>query len=99
VIRRKMRGNLAILTSSFWSYILIGVVIVAAAVVWRRRDSLRSALDARPSLRVFLAGFSIVALLGFALNDSGIAVPLIMLAVTVPWIVASVVPVVKRAGR
>ncbi len=99
VIRRKMRGNLAILTSSFWSYVLIAIVTVAATLMWRRRELVLPALHARPGLRVFLAGFCIVASLGFALNDSGIAVPLIMLAVAVPWVVASVVPVVKRAGR
>ena len=99
VIRRKMRGNLAILTSSFWSFVLVAVVVIAAAVAWRRRDSVAPALQARPALRVFLAGFGIVAFLGFALNDSGLAVPAIMLAVAVPWVVASVVPVVKRSGR
>lgn len=99
VIRRKMRGNLAILTSSFWSFVLIGVVLVGGVVVWRRRASMLPALEARPALRVFLAGFGIVAFLGFALNDSGLAVPAIMLAVAVPWVVASVVPIVKRAGR
>jgi hypothetical protein len=99
VIRRKMRGNLAILTSSFWSFVLVGVVVLAAVIAWRRRSSVLPALQARPALRVFLAGFGIVAFLGFALNDSGLAVPAIMLAVAVPWVVASVVPVVKRAGR
>ena len=99
VIRRKMRGNLAILTSSFWSFVLVGVVVVAAAMAWRRREVVLPAVRARPPLRVFLAGFGIVAFLGFALNDSGLAVPSIMLAVAVPWIVASVVPVVQRAGR
>jgi len=54
---------------------------------------------ARPPLRVFLVGFAVVAFLGFALNDSGLAVPAIMGAVVVPWLVASLVPVVKRAGR
>jgi hypothetical protein len=35
-------------------------------------------------------------LLGFALNDSGIAVPAAMIAVAVPWLVAVLVPVVER---
>ena len=99
VIRRKMRGNLSILTSSFWSYVLIGVVVVGVVIVWRRREALLPALREREGLRVFLAGFAVVASLGFALNDSGLAVPAIMLAVAVPWIVASTVPIVKRTGR
>ncbi len=99
VIRRKMRGNLAILTSSFWSFVLVAVVVLAVVMAWRRREVVLPAVRARPPVRVFLAGFGIVAFLGFALNDSGLAVPAIMLAVAVPWIVASVVPVVQRAGR
>jgi len=99
VVRRKMRANLAILTSSFWSFVLIGAVALLAVAVWRRREALLPVVRARPPLRVFLVGFAVVAFLGFALNDSGLAVPAIMGAVVVPWLVASLVPVVKRAGR
>lgn len=99
VVRRKLRGNLAILTSSFWSFVLIGVLVALAAVVWRRRERVLPVVRRLPELRVFLAGFGTVALLGFALNDSGLAVPSIMLSVAVPWLVASLVPVVARAGR
>jgi hypothetical protein len=99
IIRRKLRANLAILTSSFWSFVLIAVLIAVAVVAWRRREAVAPAIRRRPPLRVFLTGFAVVAFLGFALNDSGLAVPSIMLAVAVPWVVASVVPVVARAGR
>jgi hypothetical protein len=99
IIRRKLRANLAILTSSFWSLILIGVLVAVAVGAWRRRDAARAALQQRPALRVFLAGVGCAGLLGFALNDSGLAVPSIMAAVVVPWLVATLVPVVKRAGR
>jgi hypothetical protein len=40
-----------------------------------------------------------VAVLGLALNDSGIAVPAVMLAVAVPWVLVSVAPVPERAAR
>lgn len=99
IIRRKLRANLAILTSSFWSFVLIAVLVAIAVVAWRRRDAVAPAIRRRPPLRVFLTGFALVAFLGFALNDSGLAVPSIMLAVAMPWVVASVVPVVARAGR
>jgi hypothetical protein len=99
VIRRKLRGNLAILTSSFWSFLLVAVLLAAVAVAWRRRDRLRLILDADPALRVFVTGFVIMAVLGFALNDSGLAVPAIMSSVAVPWLVATRIEVVQRAGR
>ena len=40
-----------------------------------------------------------MAVLGFALNDSGLAVPAVMCNVAVPWLVVTMLPVVKRAGR
>lgn len=99
VIRRKMRGNVAILTSSFWSFVLVAVIALLLVVAWRRREQVLPEIRRRPALRVFVVGFATVALLGFGLNDSGLAVPAIMLAVAVPWLVASLVPVVARAGR
>lgn len=99
IIRRKLRANVAIFTSSFWSFVLVGVLVVLAVVAWRHRESVLPAVRRRPALRVFLAGLATVAVLGFALNDSGLAVPSIMLAVVVPWLVATLVVVVPRAGR
>jgi hypothetical protein len=40
-----------------------------------------------PPLSASLVGFAIVAVLGFALNDSGIAVPGVMLGVLTPVLV------------
>ena len=99
VIRRKMRGNLSILTSSAWSLILVAIVLAALVMGWRMRHRLRLMLADDPSLRVFMAGFAVVATLGFALNDSGLAVPAVMLAVAIPWVVATRFTITRRAGR
>jgi hypothetical protein len=99
IIRRKLHGNLSILTSSFWSIVLIAVIAIIVGYAWRRRATVSRALEHRPAVRGFLAGFAIVAVLGFALNDSGLAVPAIMFGVAIPWLVAVLVPVVARAGR
>ncbi|MEX1106882.1 MAG: hypothetical protein WEB78_11840 [Ilumatobacteraceae bacterium] len=97
ILRRKLQGNVTILTGSVWSLVL-GVLIVAALVVtWRRRDRVRAALADRRAVSAFLAASGVMALLGFALNDSGIAVPAAMFTVAIPWVVAMLVPVVKRA--
>jgi hypothetical protein len=99
IIRRKLHGNLAILTSSFWSPVLVVALVVLAAIAWRRRAQVRRALEGRLAVRAFLAGFAIVAVLGFALNDSGLAVPAVMLNVAIPWLVVTMLPPVPRAGR
>jgi hypothetical protein len=99
IIRRKLHGNMAILTSSFWSLLLVPLFLAAVALAWRRREQIARMLRARPPVHAFVVGFVVAAVLGFALNDSGLAVPAIMLDVAVPWLVAVMIPVVKRAGR
>lgn len=96
VIRRKMRGNLSILTASAWSVVLLVLLVAVAVLAWRRRAMLNDALRDRLTTRAFLAGFVTVAVLGFALNDSGIAIPGVMLTVAVPWLVSSLMPVTRR---
>ncbi len=99
VVRRKLSSNIDILTSSVWSVlfaVVLGALVVAA---WRQRTRLRQALDGRPVERAYLAGWATVAALGFALNDSGIAVPAIMTVVGGAWVVSMVLPVARRAGR
>jgi hypothetical protein len=49
-----------------------------------------------PELRASYVGFAIVATLGFAVNDSGIAVPGMMLSVLNPTIVALLVLAQRR---
>lgn len=99
IVRRKLRGNMAILTSSFWSLILVGVI--ALALVWcvRHRGTLAASVAGQPAVKAFVIGWSTAAALGFALNDSGLAVPAVMLGVAIPWLVAVLVPLTPRAGR
>jgi hypothetical protein len=75
------------------------VVLGAALYAWRRRSELATLLRDRRATRAFLTGFGTVAILGMALNDSGIAVPAVMLAVAVPWVLYSVARVPERAAR
>ena len=96
VIRRKMRGNIAISTSSIWSILLLGGLVVAAVMAWRYRQRLSVLVAHVPAASVFLVGFVTLVVLGFALNDSGIAIPAVMLGVGVPWMVAVFVEPVKR---
>jgi len=99
IVRRKLRGNLAILTSSFWTFVLLGIFLMAAVLAWRRCQWLVERTAGRPALRIFPIGFTAMGLLGLLTNDSGIAIPAIMLGVGIPWIVAIVFPPTVRAGR
>jgi hypothetical protein len=99
IVRRKMQGNLELFTASVFPVLGALVVALGALYAWRRRDDLATLLRDRRATRAFLAGFGTVAILGLALNDSGIAVPAVMLAVAVPWVLSSVARVPERAVR
>jgi hypothetical protein len=63
---------------------LIVVVIVLAFLAYlfaRHRERLAGVLRRVPEMRAAFIGFAILSVLGFALNDSGIAIPGLMLAV------------------
>lgn len=95
IVRRKVAANLHILTSSVWTW-LLPVVFGLVYVLARRADGplarLRAndrGIDACVRSAVVLGG------LGFAVNDSGIAIPAMMCGVIMPWLV---VRAVEQAG-
>jgi len=96
VIVRKGQANLRVLRTS----ILAGAVPLAALVVavlaGRPWGGLGQALKSRPQLRGGLIATAVMAVIGFAVNDSGIAIPAMALAVAVPVAVMVAVETVRR---
>ncbi len=97
IVERKMRANLSLFTASIWPTVLVLAVLVLVGFGWRHREAVAEALRSRPAERAFLGGLATVAVLGSALNDSGVAVAAMMLAVAVPWLVAVFAP--RRHGE
>ena len=86
VIRRKAQTNLRILTSSVWSIVVAVAVVFFGWLAWRPSGTLRELQMRVPGLRATLLAGLVAGGIGFALNDSGIAVPAMMLAVALPWV-------------
>lgn len=87
VVVRKAAANLRVITSSVWLLMVPGALGFAAYLLWRR-PRLVSVIEQRiPSISIVLAGLMIAGVLGFALNDSGIAVPGMVLGVLNPVLV------------
>jgi hypothetical protein len=80
VVVRKLDANLSVLTSSVWTLMVPLALAVAAYLLWVAPGRLRRLRD-EPALRTALPGLGVAGVLGFALNDSGIAVPGMMLGV------------------
>ena len=92
VIGRKLDQNIVTLTNSDWRPNLIIGLLLAGYLAWSARHWLRRIVDAIPEYRAALIGFAILAFLGYALNDSGIAIPAVMFTVltaTLSWLVMS----------
>lgn len=93
VILRKLNANLSVLTSSIWTLMLPVVFAFIALIFWRAPSRMRTISDEIPQERAAVVGLGMALVLGFALNDSGIAIPGMMLGV----ISASLVHLMVRA--
>jgi hypothetical protein len=90
ILRRKLNANWSILTSSVWTWLVPFGLAFLAFLSLRRTGFLRRLQDGVPGVRAALAGCLVVGFLGFALNDSGVAVPAMMFGVVLPWITVGV---------
>ena len=102
VVERKLSENLGSIRSSAWGLMLLVVFVL---LVWlsRRAPERLAALTRRiPEWRPAWIAFIVLAALGYALNDSGITVPGVMLAVfmsSLVFLLAYTSPVAQRATR
>lgn len=81
VVLRKLNANLSVLTSSVWTLMLPLVFAFVAFLFWWAPWRLRTIRERIPQERAAVAGLITAMVLGFALNDSGISVPGMMLGV------------------
>lgn len=90
IIIRKASANWAILTQSSLT-LSVPVALVFLGIMLRRPEGrLRTALETQPGLKIGVLAATVANVLGFALNDSGIAVPAMGLAVLAPFCLATV---------
>lgn len=81
VVVRKGLANLAVLGRSVWTLMVPAVFAFIAYLVYRAPGRLGILRERVPELRASLAGLMVVGVLGFALNDSGITIPGMMLGI------------------
>ncbi len=95
IIQRKGAAALKSLTVTRWTYFIpVGLAVLALLLI-RPRGVLRDVLPKRPLLRAGLWGTLVAGVLGFAVNDSGISIPALALAFTVPFLVLVAVDAVE----
>ena len=84
VIGRKLAQNFRTVMSSVWRFITLPLMVFAGFLAWRAPGRARDVRERVPELHAGLAGLGVAAVVGYAVNDSGIAVPGVMVAVLIP---------------
>jgi hypothetical protein len=85
-IHRKLQSNWSILTSSVWTWLVPAAVAFLAFLALRRHGFLYQLQRRVPGVHACLVGALVVGVLGFALNDSGVAIPAMMFGIILPWV-------------
>ena len=81
VLRRKASENLSTLGHSLLLFALVALAVLVVYLWWVKPRSLRALSTQVSTARITAISLGIVAVLGFALNDSGITIPGMMAAV------------------
>jgi hypothetical protein len=87
VVHRKLDSNLGTIDTSAFRWLLLAMIVAAVAIKVRAPVQLRELGTRFPELLTLLPGLVLLAALGYALNDSGINTPGMMLAVAIPGVV------------
>ena len=86
VIQRKVNANLNILFSSVWSFVIPAALAFLAFLIWRPPRFLRQLFAQVPGMRACVIGVLATGAIGGLVNDSGIAIPAIMLTLLLPHV-------------
>lgn len=86
VLERKVTANLNILTSSVWTLVIPAALAFLGFLLWRPPQFLRTLLASLPGLRACLVATFVTGILAAVLNDSGIAIPAVMLTLLLPYL-------------
>jgi hypothetical protein len=98
VLRRKASENLSTLGHSLLLGALLALVVLVLYLWWVRPRSLRTVFARVSTARITAISLGVVALLGFALNDSGVTIPGMMAAVAEAVVVVLLARLVVRAA-
>ena len=99
VIERKARANLRLLRHSVLTLLIPFATLFLTGVLLKPWGGLRRAFEQTPAIRAGLLGVLVMGVVGFLVNDSGVAVPALAMSVAVPAALAVSVAAVERDQR
>lgn len=94
-IERKVKTNARIFGSTIWTYLVPPALLLLGVLLRKPPGRWQQLATAFPVVRSGLVGGLVLALLGFAVNDSGIVVPAMFLSWLVPMALVAYVSLEK----
>ncbi len=85
ILERKLNANLSVLTTTVWTWVIPAALLFFVYLTWRPNNVLRQINAAHPTFRTFGISAITLGLVAWALNDSGVSMPAMMLAVALPY--------------
>lgn len=83
-IDRKVRANLRVFTSTIWTYLVPPLLVFVGWLLFSPPGRWPALAERFPAIRAAVLGGLVLSVLGFAVNDSGIVVPAVILSMLVP---------------
>jgi hypothetical protein len=85
ILQRKLEANVNILTSTAWTIVIPAALVFLAYLTWRPNRGLVRVNEQHPSFRPFGISAIVLGFLSWAVNDSGVAIPAMMLTIALPY--------------
>jgi len=98
-VERKAAANLRLLTSSIWALSVPPAAACLAFLLLSPRTTWTAMRERMPAVRAGLSAALVLGVLGFAVNDSGIAIPAMVLAFFVPYALIARLYAMDGPGR
>lgn len=83
-VERKIEANIRLFRSTIWTYFVPPALLTVGVLMLRPRGRWQRLSEVYPRIRAGLLGGLLLAVIGFAVNDSGIVIPAVCLTYLVP---------------
>lgn len=79
IVERKAATNLRVLTTTNWSFLLVGVLLFLGYMRWRPQGDFASTLRENPAFSAALSALLSAGAVAYLTEDSGVVIPALML--------------------
>ena len=99
IIERKVSANIHMLTSSVWTWLVPIVAVFFIALMFRSKGALMRVRSEITGLDALIVSATVLGVLGFAVNDSGVVIPSMMFGVMVPLTLSALAYVENKESK